>query len=451
MTAWATSRRRRTSSRLKAIVRARTRAWLGGRLQRRVRGGRGFELPGELARPRQLAAAQPRQQRAQAERQGEAADRGLALAVGEALAAVFEAPDRAGRFFAADRRRARVPGRSARRRPRRVRSPAASSPLPSAPSAIPPRSCVTARAARRSPGPSRSSSPTPGRWADTVASWRLFGPSAPAEGLAEAAERARSALAIGPGPITARTPGSAAMRRCQRASSARSPLRRDRPVFGRGDEDEGRLPAGADGARRSSRRSWRAWLELGSSSMPGAPVVKASVGSASSTSGTATRQAARAGLRSAAVAAAATVRRSAVRYPRIRGSEPRNRADRRRPADPAGVDPLAEQRQQRRHREGRDGDADHGDDPHRRRQRQQQRARLQEGRADDRDDQGRAGKERGAAGAGPGHRGGRPRARARPRAPRGSGRRSAASSRPPAPAPSSCRRRARARRSSSPS
>ena len=56
---------------------------------------------GELPGPFQLAAADPRQQRAQAERQRQAADRDLALAVGEPLAAGFEPADRGGRLFAA--------------------------------------------------------------------------------------------------------------------------------------------------------------------------------------------------------------------------------------------------------------------------------------------------------------------------------------------------------------
>ena len=74
---------------------------VGRRLQRGIRGRGGFELPGQLARPGQLAAADAGQQRAQAEGQGEAADRGPALAVGEAPAAGFETPDRPGRLFAA--------------------------------------------------------------------------------------------------------------------------------------------------------------------------------------------------------------------------------------------------------------------------------------------------------------------------------------------------------------
>ena len=71
------------------------------RAQRRVVGGGGFDLLGEPARSRQLAAPDLRQQRAQPERQGQAADRDLALAAGELLAAFLEAADRPRRLFAA--------------------------------------------------------------------------------------------------------------------------------------------------------------------------------------------------------------------------------------------------------------------------------------------------------------------------------------------------------------
>ena len=58
----------------------------------------------------------------------------------------------------------------------------------------------------------------------------------------------RTARWIGAGPITARTSGRAAMRRCARASRASRRRRRDRAVPGRDDDLEGSLPARADGA-----------------------------------------------------------------------------------------------------------------------------------------------------------------------------------------------------------
>ena len=66
-------------------------------------------------------------------------------------------------------------------------------------------------------------------------------------------------------------------------------------------------------ARSIASVLWRAGLELGSSWMPGAPVLKARAGAASSASGTAISAAARAGRRRAASAAAATRERPAPR------------------------------------------------------------------------------------------------------------------------------------------
>ena len=50
------------------------------------------------------------------------------------------------------------------------------------------------------------------------------------------------------GPITACTPGSLEILRCQRLSALSSFGLGDRPVFGGGDDDEGRFETGSDGA-----------------------------------------------------------------------------------------------------------------------------------------------------------------------------------------------------------
>ena len=139
--------------------------------------------------------------------------------------------------------------------------------------------------------------------------------------------------------MTARMPGSAAILRCQRASSASLRLVVIGPRSVAATRMKGASQPGPTAASIVSA-FWRAWLEVGSSSIPGAPVVKASVGAISRTSGTATRTAASAGLRSAARAAPATVHPT----PPLRGSlsapvvdlEPRNGAGgRRRPIRPA--------------------------------------------------------------------------------------------------------------------
>ena len=169
-----------------------------GRIGRR----RPFEPVGEPAGAGQLATADLRQQRAQPEGQGQAADRRLALAVGERFpcrSAAVRSPASRFRHVCAAR------SSSVAIRPAPVaarREPSARSPLPAAPSSMPPRSRFTARAARRSPGPSFSICSIPRR---------------PRAARFLPSRRSGSVFfAIGAGPITARMPGS-------RRSAAASP------------------------------------------------------------------------------------------------------------------------------------------------------------------------------------------------------------------------------------
>ena len=238
LTCLATSRSRRTSSRLRAI----------GAGERPRLGRRRAAAAGSAARPLRAAvaslrarASSPPRIRGSSERRPSARVRlptaVLRCAVGEPLACPL-----ARRSIAAARllRRRRRRGRArsaispapacgafgalgeqaaARRRPRRARRAAR----------------ATAPAAPRRPGPSRSSCAEP------------FRPSA-----VERRRRARAAAscgaATGPGPITARTPGSRGdppLPARQQRAGVRWVVIGPRSVGG--DEDEGRLPARADG------------------------------------------------------------------------------------------------------------------------------------------------------------------------------------------------------------
>ena len=170
---------------------------VGRRLQRGVGGGGALRAAGASLRARgQLAAAEPRQQRAQAEGEGEAADRRL----------------RAGPRRAACCRPARRPiaaGRLLRRAPAARSSsaaispapaparsePSASRPLPAAPSASPPRSSRD-----RAGGAAQAG-------AEPLELLRRRRRPSAVELAAERAQRRGARAAIGAGPITARTPG----------------------------------------------------------------------------------------------------------------------------------------------------------------------------------------------------------------------------------------------------
>ena len=242
-------------------MRARTRAWFGRRLQGGIGGGGGFELRAPACAP----APARRRECAAAASAGPGPGSGCRPrpCAGPSASRLLPASRRPIAPVASSPRPAARPSSLAiSPAPAAARSdPSASSPLPSAPAAIPPRSCSTARAARRSPGPSRSSSPNAGRWADFPPPAWVIGPSAPEVRDLPRRRSGAVALATGPGPITAahaRLGGDAPLPARQQRQVA---LGRDRPPFGGGDEDEGRLPAGPDRARRSSRRSrapgWR--------------------------------------------------------------------------------------------------------------------------------------------------------------------------------------------------
>ena len=232
--------------------------------------------------------------------------------------------------------------------------PSASRPLPAAPSSIPARRALTAPAARRRPGPSFSSCAVP--WAPSVE-------SGPHPGLGGdpllPATQGREILAIG-----------------------------DRALFGGGDEDERRLPAGAD---RSVDR-------LGAlPRLVGARQLVDPRGAGGEAEQRQDQEQQRHGDE------AGGERGVAQRRPG-RGGDGRPSPRTRRRPDPPGVDPRPEQAQQGGNGDGRDHDADHGHHSGRGGQREQQRAGLQEGGVDEGDDQGHAGEERRAPGAGPGPR-----------------------------------------------
>ena len=323
-------------------MRASTRAWLGGRPQGGIGGGGALRAAvRQLARPRQLAAAHSRQQRAQPQGQGEAADRGLALTVGEALAAGFEAPDRAGRFFAADGGAAEFlgdqPGAGGgalgalRQQPTALRAFGDPAAQPRHRPRRPPQ-----------PGPKPLQLPKPrpmGRFPTSSAGNRPIDPGG--QGLAEAAERDRG-VATGPGPITARTPGSAAIRRCQRASRARSRL----VVIGPRSVAATRTKGASQPGPTARVDRFGALARL----VGGRQLVDAG-----GTGGEGERRQRQQDQRHRHQAG----REGGVAKRRGGGAgDGRTRPAGAAPADPAGVDPLPEQRQQRRHREGRDDDAD---------------------------------------------------------------------------------------------
>ena len=262
-----------------------------------------------LAGPVEAAAPDLGHQRAQAELQGEAADGGLALRLGELLRALGEAAIAVARLLAAGRGPFEAAGEQA--------------------GAFlgPPGALFEQGAARRALGEAAAQ---PGDGAGGVA-------QAGAE-AGEAADPVRPVavrvspslrsglvpLATGPGPITARMPGWSAIRRCQRLSRAR----RSGVVIGPSGAAATRTKgASHPGPTASSIVSafWRASLEVGSSSTPGAAVVRARAGAASRISGIAIRSAAKPGRRSALEAVAATQER-----PRPGG----------RAAERAGVDPA---------------------------------------------------------------------------------------------------------------
>ena len=225
------------------------------------------------------------------------------------------------------------------------------------------------------------------------------------------------------GPITACTPGSLAIFRCQRLSASS----RSGSVIGpfsvaatttKGDSKPGPTE------RAISSLSARAGLLSSSCSGLGGPVFSASAGPARS--------------RTTAPIAIADRRRAAQR-----GGDHRHQAAsarRRRAADPPAVEVGAEQGEQRGAGDRRDEDAEHDDEGDGRRQRGEQRAGDDEEGDQHREQQGAAGERRRPPGGPPGRRPPPPSARSRSPALRGSARPSAGRSRPRAPGPSSCRR-----------
>ena len=129
-----------SSSRVEARARARTAASCARRPSEGSAAASASQLGGEAARPRQAVAAQAGQERAQAEREGEAGDRRFALALGELLRARrrgARAP--AVARFAAGGGPLEAAGEQVRRPPRRGRRPRRAGRRPAGASARPPR------------------------------------------------------------------------------------------------------------------------------------------------------------------------------------------------------------------------------------------------------------------------------------------------------------------------
>ena len=154
-------------------------------------------------------------------------------------------------------------------------------------------------------------------------------------------------LATGPGPITARTPGWVAMRRCQRLSRARRSGVVIGPYLAAATRTKGASQPGPTAASIVSAFC-RASFEVGSSSTPGAAVVRASAGAASRSRGIAIRTAAKAGRREGPGGG----RRDPGALPGPGG----------RAADRAGVDARAEQGEEARQAGDGDQDAERGGD-----------------------------------------------------------------------------------------
>ena len=340
-------------------------------LQGGVAASGSFEFGGEAAGAAQGLAAQAGKQGVEFDFQGEARTGGLLLAGGEALGAGGEASEGVARLGPAGggtfERGGEQPGSRTRPCGARAEHAAAGRRRARARRAAGGRRRL--RAAGRGRGRRAGRRPGPRR--------RVSCRSSAAAGRRAGSEPGRSRRAPA---------GRAAMRRWARASRASrrgvviGPWRAATTIS-KGASQPGPTARSIASALR------RAGLELGSSLIPGAPVLKARAGAARRISGSAISATATAGRRRAAPAAAAIAerRRSGWRA--------------RRPIAP-GVDPLAEQREQGGQRKEGDRDGDRGDDDERRRQGEEQRAGLQERGEEDRDEQRGAGEERRAAGGG---------------------------------------------------
>ena len=280
---------------------------LGHPPQRRVALGRRFEFVGEAACAPQRLVAKAGNERVEFDFQGQAGARRFSLARGQPAAAGREASERFAGAATRRRRRVRARRRAGRRRRRPVPSPRRAGRCRSRRARGRPAGRATAAAARRRPGP-RSES------------W--VGPAGPSDASRSPSPRSgRTARWIGAGPITARTSGRSAMRRCARTQQREPILGRDRALAGPRRRSRRGPPSRGRPRDRSLRRSGGPGSSLGSSLTPGAPVLKARAGAASSSSGTAISAAARAGRRSAESAMAAT-RERAPRRGALRRSRP---------------------------------------------------------------------------------------------------------------------------------